>query len=92
MRAPDLELARRSQDQHTLRSSELRSWTAHGLFKYADQDRKYALLTHAVRYTGIPGALSFTQARVTNDLGLNIHCIDKPAAERPRSRRRLPVA
>ncbi|KAL1942591.1 hypothetical protein VTO73DRAFT_6193 [Trametes versicolor] len=37
MRAPDLELARRSQDQHTPRSSELRS---------------YALLTHAACSTG----------------------------------------
>ncbi|KAL1945530.1 hypothetical protein VTO73DRAFT_2381 [Trametes versicolor] len=53
MRVPDLELARRWQDQYTLHSSELRAWTAHGPLEYANHDHKYTLLTHDARYTGI---------------------------------------
>lgn len=62
------------------------------MFEYADRDHKYALLTHAARYTGIPGALSCTQARVAHEIGLTIQCIDEPATERPRSRRRPSIA
>ncbi|EIW54239.1 uncharacterized protein TRAVEDRAFT_51956 [Trametes versicolor FP-101664 SS1] len=53
MAAPELELAR-SQAQKIPKLTAFRSWTAYRSFKSADHDPKYALLTHAARYTGIP--------------------------------------